>query len=448
MLNTFCRLCGYKLPRKLPRISKILLQDVSKVGVTRQQDNHTFTRRRYNHTYTLNATWNLVTRHTKPDMASVTRQQRYNHTFTWNAAIEKYVDDMMFKYQKLNEKLMDSQNLTPKELKYYSSELHQLKPAVKAYNVLKKKREDLLELAILAIEDDDFKTIMEEESPQYQTEIRQLESDVIDLIVPSDKDDGNNVVLEVRSATGGKEAAIFASEVFSMYIKFCSFKHWKFDLLTMGENIEGGLKDATASISGKNVFGVLKHEIGVHRVQRVPSTESLGRVHTSTITVAVLPQPEDLDVVLNMADVKVDTYRSSGAGGQHVNTTDSAVRVTHNPTGISVAIQDERSQLKNKHKALQLLTARIYERQRARSMKERSDERKTQIGTGHRSERIRTYNLSQDRVTDHRIGVTLHGFNDFLTGGESLSELLEKLTTQHKMDSIGEITNMKPSIRL
>lgn len=306
----------------------------------------------------------------------------------------------------------------------------------------------MLEMASLAIMDDEFKQLVDEEMETFQNEIRDLEAKVMDAVIPTDKDDTNDAILEVRAASGGREAAIFASEIFAMYSKLSSNKRWRFEVLTESENMEGGLKYASASVAGNGVFGILKHEVGVHRVQRVPITESLGRVHTSTITVAVLPQPEDVDVTINMKDVRIDTYKSSGPGGQHVNTTDSAVRVTHIPTGIIVAMQEGRSQTMNRAKALQVLTARLYDLERTRAQKERNDERQSQVGSGHRSERIRTYNSAQDRITDHRIGVTLHGFNEFLTGGPPLEELIEQLQAHEKLLSLGSITNMNPSIRL
>lgn len=371
-----------------------------------------------------------------------------NSKFTWSAAVEKFVDDLMYEYEKLNKKLLNSKDLTAAELKSCSSKVHELKPTAEAYEELKKKREEMLEMAALAVSDGDLKTLVDEEMQTYQSEIRVLENNIMDFIVPRDKDDTNDAVLEVTAASGGREAAIFASEMFNMYSKLASSNRWKFEVLTNSENTEGGVKKASASVAGASVFGFLKYESGVHRVQRVPVTESLGRVHTSTVTIAVLPQPQDVDVVLDMKDLRIDTYKASGAGGQHVNTTDSAVRVTHVPTGIVVAMQDERSQTMNKSKALRVLTARLYDVERSRAIKERHDVRQLQVGSGHRSERIRTYNYSQDRVTDHRIGLTVHGVDDFLSGGSTLSELIEKLQAHDKLLALGSITDMKPSIRL
>ena len=361
--------------------------------------------------------------------------------FNWNASVENYVEDLMLEYNGLNEKLLHSQDLSPSQVKNYSSEVHRLKPAVKAYQDMKDKQTNIIELENLSVDDTDFKNLVEEEMNIYQMEISELKSKVLEFIIPRDEDDTNNAILELRAGAGGREAGIFAAEMFSMYTKLSIIKDWKFEVLSLTENTEGGLSKASASVVGKNVFGTLKYEIGVHRVQRVPLTESLGRLHTSTIAVAVLPQPADINVVLDMRDVKVDTFKSSGAGGQHVNTTDSAVRLTHLPTGIVVSSQEERSQIKNKYKAIQVLTTKLYDIERTRKRREQHDRRRLQLGTADRSERIRTYNFQQDRITDHRIGETLHGVNEFLSAGSSLIELIIKLEAQEKMNALLSITN-------
>ncbi|XP_065648431.1 peptide chain release factor 1 isoform X3 [Hydra vulgaris] len=366
----------------------------------------------------------------------------------WNAATENFIEDVMFKYKQINEKLLDSKNLTPTEIKNYSSECHRMKPAVEIYNLLLKKREEILELAALGIDNKEMKEFVQEEISTCQVCIADLELRLLDSIIPKDKDDSNNAIMEIRAGTGGREAAIFAAEMLSMYDKYSSSNQWKFEILDESESTDGGLKEVSVNIVGSDVFGKLKHEVGVHRVQRVPITESLGRVHTSTVTVAVLPQPESIDVVLNMKDVKVDTFRSSGAGGQHVNTTDSAVRLTHIPSGLVVAVQSQRSQIENKSRALKILSAQLYDFERTRVVQERVELRRTQIGSGHRSERIRTYNFPQDRITDHRIGETLSGLSDFMLGGSTFHKLVDMLRSHEKLLSLGNITDMKPSIRI
>lgn len=368
--------------------------------------------------------------------------------FTWSASIQHHIDNLNHQYKTITDKLMMPDELSQTEIKKYSSELNRLRPIMDAYQNLLKKKEELLEVAALAIEDLDFQKMADEEMRDYREEIQRAESQLIEMIIPADVDDENNAVLEVRAGTGGREAAIFASEIFNMYKKYSGSKRWSFDMLSENHNAEGGLKEASASINGKSVFAFLKHEIGVHRVQRIPVTESLGRVHTSTVSVAVLPQPENVNIVLDMKDVKIDTFKSSGAGGQHVNTTDSAVRVTHLPTGLTVSMQDGRSQIMNRQKALQVLTARLYDQERTRSMKERSDARRIQIGSALRSERIRTYNFSQDRITDHRIGLTLHGINEMLVGGSNLHELIVNLRAHEKLLSLENLGNLKPVVRL
>ena len=370
------------------------------------------------------------------------------YKITWSASVEKYVGDLIFEYDKINNQLIDNLDMDPEDLKRLSARLQELQPKVSIFKMLQQKQEEMLEVAGLAVMDDELKNEVEEEILIYREGIALLQQRLIEAILPADKDDTASAILEVRAGTGGKEAAIFAGEIFSMYSKLASNRRWRFEILTESPSSEGGVKEATASIVGKNVFGFMKYEVGVHRVQRVPSTEAQGRLHTSTITVAVLPQPEEVDVHINPQDLRVDTFRSSGAGGQHVNTTDSAVRVTHIPSGIVVSMQDERSQLRNREKAMRILKARIYDVERQKSMKERSEARKSQVGSGDRSERIRTYNFPQDRVTDHRISLSMSGINRFMEGGEQLVEINDELKTLDKILSLGAITDMKPSIRI
>jgi peptide chain release factor 1 len=273
--------------------------------------------------------------------------------------------------------------------------------------------------------DEEMRELAEGELEALETRREALEREIRLLLLPRDPNDEKNAILEVRAATGGEEAALFATELFRMYCRYAEKRGWKVESLSMSESGVGGLKEAIASVSGEQVFHRLKHERGVHRVQRVPATESQGRIHTSTVTVAVLPEAEEVDIAIDPADLRVDVYRSSGPGGQSVNTTDSAVRITHIPTGTVVQCQDEKSQHKNKAKAMQVLRARILESEQARLHADRADARRTQVGTGERSEKIRTYNFPQSRVTDHRAGLTLHRLDGILEG--DLDELLDGL---------------------
>ncbi len=257
------------------------------------------------------------------------------------------------------------------------------------------------------------------------------------LLLPKDSDDSRNAILEVRAGTGGDEAALFASDLFSMYQRFAAQYNWRFEVMEISETGIGGYKEATASISGQDVFARLKFESGVHRVQRVPETEAGGRIHTSAATVAVLPEAEDVDIDINEADLRVDVFRSSGPGGQSVNTTDSAVRITHLPTGIVVSQQDEKSQHKNRAKAMKILRARLYDAERARQEAERAASRKGQVGSGDRSERIRTYNFPQGRVTDHRINLTLYKLDKILAG-EALDEVIDALLAEDQAARLAE----------
>jgi len=257
--------------------------------------------------------------------------------------------------------------------------------------------------------------------------------------LPRDAADDKNAILEVRAGTGGDEAALFAADLLRMYQRYADKNRWKFDILSSSDTGIGGIKEASVEISGKGVFARLKYESGVHRVQRVPETESGGRIHTSAATVAVLPEAEDVDVEINDSDLRIDTYRAQGAGGQHVNTTDSAVRITHLPTGIVVQQQDEKSQHKNRAKALKILRARIYDAEREAQANARAEDRRNQIGSGDRSERIRTYNFPQGRVSDHRINLTLHKLERVLEG-EALDEIIDALTAEDQAQKLAEVT--------
>ena len=258
------------------------------------------------------------------------------------------------------------------------------------------------------------------------------------FLLPKDEADKKNAIIEIRAGTGGLEASLFASDLFKMYERVSHKKKWSLELISISRSDAGGLKEVIASIKGTNIYSTLKYESGVHRVQRVPDTETQGRVHTSAATVAVLPEAEEVDLKINDSDLRIDVFRAGGPGGQSVNTTDSAVRITHIPTGLSVSQQDEKSQHKNKAKGMKILRARLYELERSRIDQERSQDRKTKIGTGDRSERIRTYNFPQGRVTDHRINLTLHKLEDFLEG-EAFDEMIESLTLQAQEERLSNL---------
>jgi len=309
-----------------------------------------------------------------------------------------------------------------------SKELAELTPVVEAVNRLKAAREAREEAASL-LSDKEMAEMAREEVDRLDEEIPALEHELQLLLLPKDAADERNAILEVRAGTGGDEAALFAGDLFRMYERYAALHGWKVELISASEGEVGGYKEIIAQISGKGVFARLKFESGVHRVQRVPVTEGDGRIHTSAATVAVLPEPEEVDIDIDEKDLRIDVYRASGSGGQHVNKTESAVRITHIPTGVVVAQQDEKSQHKNKARAMQILRARIYEAEREKLDRERAAERKGQVGSGDRSERIRTYNFPQSRVTDHRINLTLHKL-DQIIAGDALDELISALVAE------------------
>ena len=275
------------------------------------------------------------------------------------------------------------------------------------------------------------------ELDELKENILQVEESIQLMLLPKDKADANDVILEIRAGTGGDEAAIFAGDLYRMYQRYSDLNKWKTQIMALSDGDVGGYKEIILSISGENVFSKLKFESGVHRVQRVPATESSGRIHTSAATVAVLPEPEDVDVDVQDKDIRIDVFRASGPGGQSVNTTDSAVRITHLPSGIVVSQQDEKSQHKNKAKAMKILRARLYEAERDKQLQERAEDRKGQVGSGDRSERIRTYNYPQGRVTDHRINLTLHKLETILEG-QDLVGLIEALITEEKARQLSQ----------
>ena len=308
-----------------------------------------------------------------------------------------------------------------------SRELSELEPLVEKVTALREAEQARTEAqAMLA--DPEMKELAEAELQALKESLPQLEREVRLMLLPKDSADERNAILEIRPAAGGDEAGLFAAELFRAYQKFAEAQRWKFEVMDYDESELGGVKGAVAEIAGRGVFAKLKFESGVHRVQRVPATETQGRIHTSTVTVAVMPEAEEVDVQINEGDLRIDTYRASGAGGQHVNKTDSAVRITHLPTGTVVAMQEERSQHKNRAKAMKVLRSRIYEAQRMSLANARAAERKGQVGTGDRSERIRTYNFPQGRVTDHRIGLTLHKIDRVMLG--EFDDVIDALTAE------------------
>ena len=290
---------------------------------------------------------------------------------------------------------------------------------------------------LLESDDSDMKVEAEKEKDELTLKINELENEIKFLLIPKDESDEKNAIIEIRAGTGGEEAALFASDLFRMYVKFSEIKKWKTEIVEISQTDHDGIKEVVVNISGDEVFGTLKFESGTHRVQRVPETESGGRIHTSAATVAVLPEATDVDVEILEKDLRIDIFRSSGPGGQSVNTTDSAVRITHMPTGIVAQCQDEKSQHKNKAKALMVLRSRIFEIERQKKDEERAMNRKSQVGSGDRSERIRTYNFPQGRVTDHRISLTLYKLDQILNG-EGLEEIINGLVADDNVKKLAE----------
>jgi peptide chain release factor 1 len=309
-------------------------------------------------------------------------------------------------------------------------EFSELEPIVQEILNLRRIRQELEDAEALAsVGDPEMRTLAEEEVRQLKAEAEEQEEKVRVALIPKDEADAKNAILEVRAGTGGEEAALFAADLFRMYERYASRKGWKFEVMNVSETGIGGVKEAVANITGRNVFARLKFESGVHRVQRVPDTEASGRIHTSAATVAVMPEAEEVDVQINTEDLRVDTYRAQGAGGQHVNKTDSAVRITHGPSGIVVQCQDEKSQHKNRAKAMKMLLAKLYDAQRQELDSKRAADRRSQVGSGDRSERIRTYNFPQSRVTDHRINLTLYSLDEVING-VGVDELIDALTAE------------------
>ncbi len=341
----------------------------------------------------------------------------------------------------LEERLADPDFAGKGEFAEAAKELGRLRPLLDAGARYRKLLRDLAGVrALLEEADEELRKEAREEIARLDPEIEQVERALRVLLVPRDPNDDRNVILEIRAGTGGEEASLFAGDLFRMYTRYAEGRRWKVELLSMSESSSGGLKEVVASISGDRVFSRLKHERGVHRVQRVPATEAQGRIHTSTVTVAVMPEADEVEVQIDPKDLRIDVMRAGGPGGQSVNTTDSAVRITHLPSGLVVQCQDEKSQLKNKNKAMKILRARLLEQEQARAAAERAADRRSQVGTGDRAERIRTYNFAQSRVTDHRAGVTLHKLPAVLDG--DLDELLDGVHV-----ALAEIVEGRPAPR-
>jgi peptide chain release factor 1 len=313
------------------------------------------------------------------------------------------------------------------------SELGPVIEAIKAYRAVTAEIADLEALAADAATDAEMRKLAEAEKPALQARKDKLEHQIQLALIPKDAMDDHNAILEIRAGTGGDEAALFAGDLFRMYERYAAQQGWKTEILSISEGTKGGFKEIVAEVRGRGVFAKLKFESGVHRVQRVPNTEASGRIHTSAATVAVLPEVEDVDIDIDEKDLKIDTMRAQGAGGQHVNKTESAIRITHLPSGIVVFVQEERSQHKNKAKALAYLRTKLYDQQRSKLDAERAADRRGQIGSGDRSERIRTYNFPQGRVTDHRINLTLHKLPQVMEG-EALHEVIDALVTEHQAE--------------
>lgn len=343
---------------------------------------------------------------------------------------DERIEQLLERHDYLGHAMSSPDQLSSEEFVKLSKEYSELEPVVIAARALKEARIEIAELGemIATADDPEMKELAQEEFLELKERIPQMDRDLSIQLLPKDAADERSAILEIRAGTGGDEAALFAGDLYRMYERFAESRGWKVELISGSQSDVGGFKEVTASVKGKGVFAHLKFESGVHRVQRVPTTESGGRIHTSAATVAVLPEAEEVDLDIKTEDFRVDTMRASGSGGQHVNTTDSAVRITHIPTGIMV-VQSEKSQHKNREKAWQIMHAKLYELEREKIAAERSQDRKAQVGSGDRSERIRTYNFPQGRVTDHRIGLTLHKLDQILAG-EGLTEVVDALVAE------------------
>ena len=338
------------------------------------------------------------------------------------------LEDLLIRFEEIMSELNEPSVVNDQaRFQKLMKEQSDLQPIVDAYKEYKKCQETVEESLMMLDEesDEEMREMLKEELNEAKKRIEELEHELKILLLPKDPNDEKNVIVEIRAGAGGDEAALFAAEIYRMYVKYADMQRWKTEMMSLNENGIGGFKEAVFMINGKGAYSRLKYESGVHRVQRVPETDSGGRIHTSTITVAIMPEAEEIDFHLDMNDCKFDVFRASGNGGQCVNTTDSAVRLTHIPTGIVISCQDEKSQLKNKDKALKVLRSRLYEMELEKRHDAEAEARRSQVGTGDRSEKIRTYNFPQGRVTDHRIKLTLHRLDDVMNG--DLSEIIDSL---------------------
>jgi len=356
-------------------------------------------------------------------------------------SLDRKLDQVLGRFQEI-EALMSSGNLPSDSFSKLSKEYSDLTPLAGRIRDLKKARAEMKDLESLMSDagaDKEMKTMAEEDYYKLKEQIPSFEKEIQLALLPKDAADAMNAILEIRAGTGGDEAALFAGDLFNMYRRYASDHGWRFEVMEMSESDLGGIKQAVVEVTGQNVFSKLKYESGVHRVQRVPHTEASGRIHTSAATVAVLPEAEEVDLNIEEKDLRIEVFRAGGAGGQHVNKTESAVRITHIPTGTVVQQQDEKSQHKNKARAMKILRSRIYETQRQKLAMERSANRKEQVGSGDRSERIRTYNFPQGRVTDHRINLTIYKL-DRVVSGECLDEIIDPLISHDQAEKLAEIS--------
>ena len=353
-------------------------------------------------------------------------------------SLDNKFDQILKNYNDIETKL-SSGNLDSKKYAQLSKEFSELTPLANKIKRVEKLSIELSDLDELLMSDDtEMIKIAKFEKEQLTNEVNKLNAEIKILLLPKEESDSKNAIVEIRAGTGGEEAALFAADLYRMYLRYSELHKWKYELIDISDTDHDGVKEVIINISGKNVFGTLKFESGTHRVQRVPETESGGRIHTSAATVAVLPEATDVDVEISEKDLRIDIFRSSGPGGQSVNTTDSAVRITHLPTGVISQCQDEKSQHKNKAKAMTVLRSRILEAERVKKNKERAQDRKIQVGSGDRSERIRTYNYPQGRVTDHRISLTLYKLEQILKG-EALDEIINALRADNNAKRLSSI---------
>ena len=355
-------------------------------------------------------------------------------------SLKNKLDQLLERYDELGALLSDSETIKDQNLfRGYSKEYAEIEPVVLCFRIFDAKTVEFEETKLMLKDDDaDIREMAEEEYSSLQSELEALDSELQKLLLPKDPNDSHNAFLEIRAGTGGDEAAIFSGDLFRMYSRFAESKKWKVEIISERLGDHGGYKEVVIRIEGKDVFGQLKFESGAHRVQRVPQTESQGRIHTSACTVAVMAEIEDLDKIeINKGDLRVDTYRASGAGGQHVNKTDSAVRLTHIPSGIVVECQDERSQHKNKARAMGLLQAKLNDVAEQERASEQAETRRSLVGSGDRSEKIRTYNFPDSRVTDHRINLTLHRLAQTMTG--DLAPIIDHLVQEHQADLLSQM---------